>query len=492
MNNLVIDFYELTMGQGYFNNKTHEKTTCFDLFFRKCPDNASFVIANGVQKCLEFLQDFHFSEEDISYLKSLNTFSDEYLEYLKNLKFTGEVYAVPDGTVVFPNEPVITVKAPLLQAQLVETALLVMFNRSSLITSKASRIVRAAQGRGVMEFGTRRAQGSEAANEGAVDAYIAGAIGTACTLSGKEYGIPVLGTMAHSFVQSFDSEHEAFKAYALSFPNNATLLVDTYDTLKSGVPNAIRVAKEVLEPMGKTLAGIRIDSGDLAYLTKKARQMLDEAGLDSAKICVSNSLDENVITDLIGQGAPIDTFGVGENLITAKSNPVFGGVYKLCAIEKNNDLVPKIKISDNVEKVTNPGFKDIIRLYDENGKIITDILTLFGEPMPKSPLKLKAPDAVWKYKIVNNFTPYKIRKKMMENGKIIYKMKTIEEKRAYVQSQLDTLWEENKRLLNPQTFILNLSPALQDVKDRLLEEYSKKKIYPNEKVETFDLTDEKD
>lgn len=283
MNNLVIDFYELTMGQGYFNNKTHEKTTCFDLFFRKCPDNASFVIANGVQKCLEFLHDFHFSEEDISYLKSLNTFSDEYLEYLKNLKFTGEVYAVPDGTVVFPNEPVITVKAPLLQAQLVETALLVMFNRSSLITSKASRIVRAAQGRGVMEFGTRRAQGSEAANEGAVDAYIAGAIGTACTLSGKEYGIPLLGTMAHSFVQSFDSEYEAFKAYALSFPNNATLLVDTYDTLKSGVPNAIRVAKEVLEPMGKTLAGIRIDSGDLAYLTKKQDKCLTKQDLTVQK-----------------------------------------------------------------------------------------------------------------------------------------------------------------------------------------------------------------
>ncbi len=498
MNNMIIDFYELTMGQGYFNNKTHEKTTCFDLFFRKCPDKASFVIANGVDKCLDFLKDFHFSKEDIDYLSSLNIFSKEYLDYLSTLKFTGDVYAVPDGTVVFPNEPVITVKAPLLQAQLVETALLVLFNRSSLITTKASRIVRAAQGRGVMEFGTRRAQGSEAAVDGAVDAYIAGAIGTACTQSGKDYGVKVLGTMAHSFVQSFDNEYEAFKAYAQSFPDNATLLVDTYDTLNSGIPNAIKVAKEVLEPMGKTLAGIRIDSGDLAYLTKQARKMLDEAGLNSAKICVSNSLDETVITDLLNQGAPIDSFGVGENLITAKSNPVFGGVYKLCAIEKNGVLEPKIKISDNVEKVTNPGFKDIVRLYDENGKIISDQLRLFDEPMPQGPIKLQAPDAVWKYKIVNNYTPYKIRKKMMENGKIICKRRTIEEKRRYVQTQLNTLWEENKRLINPQTFILNLSPALQTLKTELLKEHAKEnkekqaKNQKEIKVVSFDEQDKND
>lgn len=485
MDNLVIDFYELTMGQGYFNNKTHEKEACFDLFFRKCPDKASFVIANGVQKCVEYLKDFHFSNEDIAYLKSLGNFQDDYIDYLSKLRFTGDVYAVPDGTVVFPNEPVITIKAPLLQAQLVETALLVMFNRSSLITSKASRIVRSAQGRGVMEFGTRRAQGSEAAVEGALDAYIAGAIGTACTEAGKKYGVPVLGTMAHSFVQSFDSEYEAFKAYALSFPDNATLLVDTYDTLRSGVPNAIKVAKEILEPLGKKLAGIRIDSGDLSYLTKQARKMLDKAGLESAKICVSNSLDEKVITDLLSQGAPIDTFGVGENLITAKSNPVFGGVYKLVAIEEEGVLVPKIKISDNVEKITNPAFKDIVRLYDENGKIITDILTLFGEKIPSPPIKLNAPDAEWQTKTVSNFNAKHIRKKMMENGKIIYQMKTPQQTRKHVQDELDTLWEENKRLLNPQGFIINLSPALQKVKHQLLCEHSAKR---EEKVKTFDFS----
>lgn len=485
MDNLVIDFYELTMGQGYFNNNTHETLTCFDLFFRKCPDNASFALGNGVQKCLEYLRDFHFTDDDIDYLRSQNIFSEEYLDYLKTVKFTGDVYAVPDGTVVLPNEPVITVVAPLIQAQLVETALLVMFNHSSLITSKTSRIVRSAKGRAVMEFGTRRAQGSEAAVEGAVDAYVGGANGTACTLAGKLYGVPVLGTMAHSFVQSFDTEYDAFKAYALSFPDNATLLVDTYDTLRSGVPNAIKVAKEVLEPMGKTLAGIRIDSGDLSYLTKKARAMLDEAGLNSAKICVSNSLDENVISNLLSQGAPIDTFGVGENLITAKSNPVFGGVYKLVAIEKNGELIPKIKISDNVEKVTNPGFKDIVRLYDENGKIITDMLTLFGEPLPSAPIKLKDPNATWRYKIVKNYTAKHIREKMMEKGKIIYNMKSVEERRENVKKQLDTLWNENKRLLNAQTFTLNLSPALQDVKNKLLEEHRSEK--EKQYIETFEL-----
>ena len=488
MNNLLIDFYELTMGQGYFNQHKHEQTACFDLFFRKCPDNASFVLANGVQSCLEYLQNFHLNDEEIDYLKSLGKFSPEYINYLKNVKFTGDVYAVPDGTVVFPNEPVITIKAPLLEAQLVETALLLLFNRSSLITSKASRIVRAAKGRGVMEFGTRRAQGLEAANEGAVDAYVAGAIGTACTMTGKMYGVPVLGTMAHSFVQSFDTEYEAFKAYAQSFPDNATLLVDTYDTLKSGIPNAIKVAKEVLKPMGKTLAGIRIDSGDLAYLTKKARKMLDDAGLEDAKICVSNSLDENLITDLLNQGAPIDTFGVGENLITAKSQPVFGGVYKLVAIDNGKELEPKIKISDNVEKVTNPGFKDIIRLYDKDGKIITDLIQMMDEPLPTSPLKLKAPDSTWKFKLIKDFKPVRIREKMMENGKIIYDMKTLQQKRNYVQDQLDTLWEENLRLTNPQTFIISLSPKLEATKERLLSEHNRGVHLPqHEKVEVFDL-----
>ena len=473
MDNMLIDFYELTMCQGYFNKKTHEKTACFDVFFRKCPDKASFVIANGVQECVQHVLNFGFSSDDIDYLRSLDKFSNEFLDYLKDLKFTGDVYAVPDGTVVFPNEPVITVVAPLIQAQLIETALLLLFNRSSLITSKASRIVRAAKGRPVMEFGTRRAQGFDAANDGALDAYIAGAVGTACTITGKQFNIPVLGTMAHSFVQSFDSEYDAFVAYAESFPDAATLLVDTYDTLKSGVPNAIRVAKEVLEPMGKRLAGIRIDSGDLAYLSKAARKMFDDAGLQDAKICVSNSLDENVIEGLLQQGAPIDSFGVGENMITSKSQPVMGGVYKLAAIEKDGYLMPKIKISDNAEKITNPGFKDIVRLYDQHGKIITDVITLFGEKIPQDSYTLVDPDNTWKTKQVTGYRQEKIRTKMIENGKLIGKMQTVEEKRARVQQQLDTLWEENLRLDNPQTFIISLSDRLLKVKNALLNAHRK-------------------
>jgi len=477
MNNMLIDFYELTMGQGYFNEGTHEKTACFDVFFRKCPDKASFVIANGVQECVEHILNFGFSKEDIEYLQGLNKFSSEFLDYLKDLKFTGDVYAVPDGTIVFPNEPIITVVAPLIQAQLIETALLLLFNRSSLITTKASRIVRAAKGRPVMEFGTRRAQGFDAANDGALDAYIAGAIGTACTITGKQHQIPVLGTMAHSFVQSFDSEYDAFVAYAKSFPDAATLLVDTYDTLKSGVPNAIRVAKEILHPMGKRLAGIRIDSGDLAYLSKAARKMFDDAGLEDAKICVSNSLDENVIEELLRQNAPIDSFGVGENLITAKSQPVFGGVYKLVAIEKDNYLMPKIKISENVEKITNPGFKDIVRFYDANGKIITDVITLFGEKMPSKEYTLIDPDNTWKTKKINNFTAKKLKCKMIENGNLVYDMKTVEERRENVKQELDTLWEENLRLQNPQTFIVSLSEKLLKIKNQLLNAHRKSNAY---------------
>lgn len=466
--NLLIDFYELTMGQGYFNKNVHNNTAYFDLFFRRVPDNGSFVIANGVKKCAEYLNQFHFSKEDMEYLESLNIFSKEYLEELSKIKFTGDMWAVEDGTVVFPNEPVLTIKAPLLEAQLVETALLLYFNRSSLITTKANRIVRAANGRAVMEFGSRRAQGEHAAVDGALDAYIGGAVGTACTQTGKEYGVPVLGTMAHSFVQSFDSEYEAFKAYAESFPNSCTLLVDTYNTLKSGVPNAIKTYNEVLKPMGKTLAGIRIDSGDLAYLTKKARKMLDEAGLKSSKIVVSNSLDENVINSLLLQGAPIDSFGVGENLITAKSNPVFGGVYKLVAVEKNGEIIPKIKISDNVEKVTNPHFKKIYRLYDADKKLIADILYIHDENKPHGKLLLNHPDKEWVKKEIKNFEAVNIRKKIFENGKLIYTFPTVEQTRAKVQEELATLWEEALRLENPHEYTVNLSDRLSQVKTDLL------------------------
>lgn len=470
-NNLLIDFYELTMGQGFFNKKIHNNIAYFDLFFRKNPDNASFVIANGVKKCAEYLSQFHFSDSDIKYLKSLNMFSEDYIEYLSSVKFTGDMWAVEDGTVVFPNEPVITIKAPLLEAQLVETSLLLFFNRSSLITTKASRIVRSAKGRAVMEFGTRRAQGESSAVDGALDAYIAGAVGTACTECGKEYGVKVLGTMAHSFIQSFDSEYEAFKTYAENFPDACTLLVDTYNTLESGVKNAIRVYNDVLKPMGKTLAGIRIDSGDLAYLSKKARKMLDDAGLASTKIVVSNSLDEYLITSLLNQNAPIDSFGVGENLITAKSTPVFGGVYKLVAMEKDGNIIPKIKISDNVEKITNPHFKKIYRLYDKGGKFITDILSVYDEEAPTGTITLTNPNDKFQTKNISNYSVKDIKVKMIENGKIIYNFPTIEETRHNVQKELSTLWDEALRLENPHSYIINLSDKLSKLKIELLNQY---------------------
>lgn len=473
-NNMLIDFYELTMGQAYYNQGMENRKACFDLFFRRCPDKAAFALAGNIQSAVEFLKDFKFEKDEIDYLRSLNLFTEDYLDYLSTIKFTGDVYAVQDGMVMFPNEPVLTVVAPIIEAQIVETKLLTIFNRSSLVTSKSNRIVRSAQGRAIMEFGTRRAHGESSANEGALDAYVGGAVGTACTMTGMQFGVPVLGTMAHSFIQSFDNEYEAFKAYALSFPNNATFLVDTYDTLGSGVPNAIRVAKEILEPMGKKLAGIRIDSGDLAYLSKQARKMFDEAGMYDTKICVSNSLDEYLISELLKQGAPIDTFGVGENLITAKSEPVFGGVYKLTALENEKGvLVPKIKISDNIEKVTNPGFKDIVRLYDKDGKILTDVVKLYGEKVPKGPINIKDPNSTWKYTTVTDYTPVKIKKKMMENGKIIYNFKTPAEKREFVKKQIETLREENLRLTNAQTITINLSPRLEELKERLLAEHHK-------------------
>ena len=472
--NLLIDFYELTMGQGYVNEKVDNKIAYFDLFFRKCPDGASFVIANGVKKCVEYLTQFHFTESDMEYLKSLNMFTDEYLDRLSKVKFTGDMWAVEDGTVVFPNEPVITIKSTLLEAQLVETALLLYFNRSSLITTKASRIVRSAKGRAVMEFGTRRAQGFEAAVDGALDTYIAGAVGTACTITGKKYGVPVLGTMAHSFVQSFNSEYDAFKAYAKSFPDACTLLVDTYNTLESGIPNAIKVNNEVLKPMGKSLKGIRIDSGDLAYLSKKARQMLDEAGLSDAKIVISNSLDEYLIENLLLQGAPIDSFGVGENMITSKSNPVFGGVYKLVAIEENGVIEPKIKISDNIEKITNPHFKKIYRLFDNNGKFITDVLSVYDEEQPKGEYVLTNPTQEWTHKTIKDFVVKDLKIKMIENGKQIYTFPSIEQTKQNVKNNLNTLWEEALRLKNPHTYTINLSDKLLKIKTNLLNNYKNK------------------
>jgi nicotinate phosphoribosyltransferase len=467
-NNLLIDFYELTMSQAYFMQNKHQQIAYFDVFFRRIPDSGSFVIANGIGQIVEYLQNFAFTSEDINYLKSLGKFNDGFLEYLKKVKFTGDMWAVEDGTIVFENEPVITIKAPLIEAQLIETMLLLLFNRSSLITTKAARIVLSAKGKAVMEFGTRRAQGISAAVDGARDTFVAGCVGTACTQAGFEYGLPVLGTMAHSFVQSFDTEFEAFKAYALAFPTACTLLVDTYNTLKKGVPNAIRVHNEVLAPMGQSLKGIRIDSGDLAYLSKQARKMLDEAGLIDTQIIVSNSLDEFLISSLLEQDSPIDVFGVGENMITAKSQPVFGGVYKLVALEEDGKIIPKIKLSDNESKTTNPHFKKIFRLYDKEGMFITDIISLHNEDAPKGQIELVHSTNDWVRKTVDDYVVTQPKVKMFENGKQIFETKTLQETKAKVQAELATLWPEAKRLYNPHTYTINLSEQLKQIKNELI------------------------
>ncbi len=473
---MLCDFYELTMGAGYFANGYTDRITYFDLFFRRCPDGGGFAIAAGLEQIVRYIQDLHFDPEDIAYLRGRKCFNEDFLNYLTNFKFTGDIWAVPEGTPIFPREPIITVRAPAIQAQLVETYLLLCVNHQSLIATKANRVVRAAEGRTVLEFGSRRAQGADAAILGARAAYIGGCHGTACTISDQLYGVHAGGTMAHAWVQMFDSEYEAFKAYVKMFPNNATLLVDTYNTLKSGVPNAIRAFNEVLKPMGITKCGIRLDSGDLAYLTREARKMLDEAGWTDCKISVSNSLDEYIIRDILRQGAQIDMFGVGERLITAKSEPVFGGVYKLAAIEEpDGTVVPKIKISENVEKITNPHHKKLYRFYaKDTGKAIADYLTVYDEVVDDSKdMTIFDPDATWKTKRVYNFTARELQVPVFKDGKLVYKLPSLEEIRAYCLSQVDTLWDEVKRFDNPQTYFVDLSQKLWDIKYDLLKSNGK-------------------
>ena len=473
---MLCDFYELTMGAGYFANGYTDRITYFDLFFRRCPDGGGFAIAAGLEQIVQYIQKLHFDTEDIAYLRERKCFNEDFLNYLANFKFTGDIWAVPEGTPIFPREPIITVRAPAIQAQLVETYLLLCVNHQSLIATKANRVVRAAEGRTVLEFGSRRAQGADAAILGARAAYIGGCHGTACTISDQLYGVHAGGTMAHAWVQMFDSEYEAFKAYVKMFPNNATLLVDTYNTLKSGVPNAIRAFNEVLKPMGITKCGIRLDSGDLAYLTRKARKMLDEAGWTDCKISVSNSLDEYIIRDLLRQGAQIDMFGVGERLITAKSEPVFGGVYKLAAIEvPDGTVVPKIKISENVEKITNPHHKKLYRFYaKDTGKAIADYLTVYDEVVDDSKdMTIFDPDATWKTKKVYNFTARELQVPVFKSGELVYKLPSLEEIRTYCLAQVDTLWDEVKRFDNPQTYYVDLSQKLWDIKYDLLKSNGK-------------------
>ena len=468
---MLCDFYELTMGNGYFNNGMKDRVCYFDVFFRSVPDGGGFAIAAGLEQVISYIQGLHFSEDDLAYLRSRKQFSEEFLSYLRDFRFTGDIYAVPEGTPVFPKEPLLTVRAPAIEAQLVETYILLMLNHQSLIATKSNRIVRAAQGRTVLEFGSRRAQGAQGAILGARAAYIGGCDGTACTISDQIYRVPAGGTMAHSWVQMFDSEYEAFVSYCKIYPHNATLLVDTYNTLKSGVPNAIRAFNEVLKPLGITKCGIRLDSGDMAYLTRKARKMLDEAGWTGCKISVSNALDEYLIQDLLRQGAQIDMFGVGERLITARSEPVFGGVYKLVAVEHEDGTVePKIKISENVGKITNPHFKKLYRFYgNDTGKAIADYMCVYDETVDDSKdLTIFDPEATWKQKTVYNFTARELQVPIFRGGKLVYRLPTLEQIRTYCREQVDTLWDEVKRFDNPHSYYVDLSQKLWDIKYALL------------------------
>ena len=472
---MLCDFYELTMAYGYFEKGYKERITYFDVFYRQCPDGGGFAIAAGLEQIIDYIQELHFDPEDIQYLRERNLFSEEFLEYLANFKFTGDIWAVPEGTPIFPKEPIMTVRAPAIEAQLIETFLLLSINHQSLIATKANRVVRAADGRTVLEFGSRRAQGADAAILGARAAYIGGCNGTACTISDQLFGVKAGGTMAHAWVQMFDTEYEAFKKYVELYPNNATLLVDTYNTLQSGVPNAIRVFNEVLKPKGITKCGIRLDSGDMTYLSKKARQMLDEAGWTECQISVSNSLDEHIIQDILRQGAKIDMFGVGERLITAKSEPVFGGVYKLVAVELEDGTVqPKIKISENVGKITTPHYKKLYRFYgNDTGKAIADYLCVYDETVDDSKdFEIFDPDATWKRKNVYNFTAKELQVPIFKNGQLVYKCPTLEQIRDYCLQQVDTLWDEVKRFDNPHIYYVDLSQKLWDIKYGLLKDNS--------------------
>ena len=466
---MLVDFYELTMGNGFLENNCSEEIAYFDMFYRKAPDNAGFAICAGLEQVIQYLKNLKFTEQDINYLKTKNLFSEKFLEYLKNFKFSCDVWAIPEGTPIFPLEPILTVRGPAIQAQLIETMILLSINHQSLIATKANRIVTASQGRPVMEFGSRRAQGYDGAVLGARASYIGGVTGTACAIADREFQIPALGTMAHSWIQLFDTELDAFRAYAKIYPDDCTFLVDTYSVLHSGIPNAITVFKE-LEQQGHKGKAIRIDSGDIAYLSKKARKMLDNAGLNYIGIVASNSLDEYIIRDLIMQGAEITSFGVGERLVTSKSEPVFGGVYKLSAIEKNGEIIPKIKISENAVKITNPSFKTVWRLFDnQSNKAIADVITLHDEVIDnKQPYEIFDPIHTYKRKIITNFTAKKLQVPIFRKGECVYTSPILEEIQTYCKNQLETLWEEVKRFENPQTYFVDLSQELWDLKHDML------------------------
>lgn len=468
---LMTDLYELTMMQGYFKNMDRNETVIFDAFYRNNPMESGYAICAGLQQVIEYVENLHFDDDELAYLKSLGIFEDAFLEYLKDFKFSGSIYAIPEGSIMFPREPMIKVIAPIMEAQLIETAILNIINHQSLIATKANRIVRAAQGRTVLEFGSRRAQGTDGAISGARAAYIGGCAGTACTISDQLYGVPAGGTMAHSWVQMFDSQYEAFKTYCQIYPHNATLLVDTYNVLKSGVPDAIRAFDEVLKPLGIRKCGIRLDSGDMAYLTQEARRKLDAAGWTECQISASNSLDEYIIQDLLLQGAKIDVFGVGERMITARSEPVFGGVYKLAAVEDGDGkIIPKIKVSENLDKITIPHFKKTYRIFDNaTGKAEADYITVWDETVDESaPLELFDPRATWKRKTYTNFTAKPLQVPVFQGGELVYQLPALPEIQAYCRAQVDTLWDTVKRFENPHTYYVDLSQKLFDIKQDLL------------------------
>ncbi len=467
---MLCDFYELTMSNGYFQTGMMDQVCYFDVFFRNVPDGGGFAIAAGLEQVIDYVQHLRFYEEDIEFLRSKGSFSEEFLNYLKSFQFEGDIWAVPEGTPIFPGEPIFTVRAKAIEAQFIETFVLLTLNHQSLIATKSNRIVRAANGRPVSEFGSRRAQGADGAVLGARASYIAGCTGTACTLADQLYGAPAGGTMAHSWVQMFPDEYSAFETYCRLYPHSATLLVDTYNVLKSGVPNAIRAFQEVLLPQGITDCAIRLDSGDLTYLSNKARKMLDDAGLTGCKIVASNSLDEYIIRDLLTQGAKLDSFGVGERLITSKSEPVFGGVYKLSAVEDSEgNIIPKIKVSENAGKITNPHFKKVYRLFEGKGKAIADLICLHDEVLdPSKPLELFDPVETWKRRTLTDYTYRELLVPIFREGELVYRSPSIEEMRAWCAAELDLMWDEVKRFENPHNYYVDLSQRLWDMKQELL------------------------
>lgn len=468
---MLTDFYEITMANGFFNEGFKDRIVYFDMFFRSIPDDGGFAVMAGVEQMIEYLRELHFEPEDIEYLRSKNMFSPEFIDYLESFRFECDVWAIPEGTPIFPGEPLVIVRGPSIQAQFVETMLLLVINFQTLIATKANRINRAAGGRAVMEFGARRAQGAYAATYGARAAYIAGVAGTSNVLTDEKFNIPALGTMAHSWVQMFDTEYEAFAAYARNYPDATTLLIDTYNVLKSGLPNAIKVFDEVLKPMGKRPKGVRIDSGDITYLSKKCRKILDEAGYPDCSIVASNSLDEYIISDMLRQGAQIDSFGVGERLITSKSNPVMGGVYKLAGVEREDgSIIPKIKISENVAKITTPCFKQVYRLYDKDtSKALADVVTLHEEKINSDePYEIFDPEFTWKHKKITNFYARPLLKRIFRKGECVYESPSVQVLREYCRMEIDGLWEELKRFENPHKYYVDLSKQLWEIKNELL------------------------